>query len=235
MKTRASSGRVFWGLVFVALGTLLLLDQLDVADTADTVGTWWPMIIVTLGGWRLAVAGGRNLGALIVLLVGVTLQIDQLDVLGRSVWELAWPVALIVLGLWLLLRRPWARDGWPSDSARTSSDDDLDVLSLMSGNNQHITSRAWRGGEVTAIMGGAEIHLDDALPVEDGALLQATAIMGAVEIFVPPGWDVDVHATPLLGSVEDKRRHVTTTGDAHPPRLRLDATAIMGGVELKDA
>jgi hypothetical protein len=175
VKTRASSGHVFWGLVFVTLGTLLLLEQLEVADTADTAGTWWPMIIVALGAWRLSVSGGRNLGALVVLLVGVTLQIDQLEVLDRSVWELAWPVALIVLGLWLLLRRPWARDGWSFDSARTSSDDDLAVLSLMS------------------------------------------------------------DATPLLGSVEDKRRHATTTGDVHPPRLRLDATAIMGGVELKDA
>lgn len=235
MTTHRMNGRIVWGLILVALGILFLLDQLDVADAGDTIGTWWPMILIVIGGWGLVTSPGRNLGALILLLVGVTLQVDELDLLDTSVWDVAWPVALIAVGLWLVLRRPWGRPGPGTSSTETASGDDLDLFSLLAGRNQRISSRSWRGGEVTAILGGAEVHLDDAMPVEGGARLQATAIMGGVEVFIPAGWDVDLRGTPLLGGIEDKRRRVAANGDVARPKLRIDATAIMGGIELKDA
>jgi predicted membrane protein len=39
----------FWGLLFVILGILLLLDNLDIADFGEVVGTCWPIIIIILG------------------------------------------------------------------------------------------------------------------------------------------------------------------------------------------
>lgn len=229
------TGRALWGIFLIVLGTLFLLEQLDVAETGEILGTWWPMILVVLGGWGLITSSGRNLGALILLVVGAALQVDQLELLDTSVWEYAWPVGLILLGLWVLFRRSGGAAPWSGVSSSSDADDRTTVVAMLGGQDRRITSRAWRGGDVTAIMGGVELHLGDALPVEGGARLEVTAIMGGVDVFVPEGWEVDVRGTPFLGAVEDSRRRRSPVEGGPAPRLRIDATAIMGGVEINDA
>jgi len=44
-----ASGRLFWGNALIALGTLLLLDQLDILDFGQVVSDYWPLILVIIG------------------------------------------------------------------------------------------------------------------------------------------------------------------------------------------
>ena len=75
----------------------------------------------------------------------------------------------------------------------------------------------------------------DALPVAGGAHLRVTAVMGGVDIFVPRHWEVALHGTPLLGGIEDSRHPEVPQAGQPRPRLTIDATAVMGGIEIKDA
>jgi len=49
MKKKYSG--IMWGLVFIVIGTLMLLDRLDIIyfDFGDFIGTWWPLILVIVG------------------------------------------------------------------------------------------------------------------------------------------------------------------------------------------
>ena len=42
-------GRLYFGLIVVAVGVLLLLDQAGVLDAGEIFGTWWPVVLVAAG------------------------------------------------------------------------------------------------------------------------------------------------------------------------------------------
>lgn len=220
-------GRSLIGLLLVLFGGLLLLDQLGIVD--DVFGTFWPLILLGLGLWGLATTGLGNGGALVLVALGVIFLGQELEVLPEDVWTVIWPLALVGAGLWLLLGRTR-----PGPGRGRSTDDELSIVAVMGGRNEHVTSTTWRGGDITAIMGGVEVHLDEAIPVEEGAAIEITAIMAGVELYVPTDWQVEIHGTPLLGGIDDRRSRSAPSVPGRRPLLRVDATAIMGGIEIKD-
>jgi predicted membrane protein len=80
-------------------------------------------------------------------------------------------------------------------------------------------------------MGGVELDLRHATLAPDGAEVDATAIMGGVDLIIPRDWRVTVRGTPILGGVSNLAEGSSLPDDA--PRLRVDALAILGGVEIK--
>jgi predicted membrane protein len=219
-------GRVLWGIVLVVVGGVFLLDELGMVAAGDLIATWWPMILVVVGVHGLITSSTRNLGALILLFLGVTFQADALTTF--AVWSVAWPLAIVGLGVWLLLRRPAAPSAGTSSEART------DAFALMSERVERVTSREWEGGEVVTIMGSTEVHLEEAELAPGGAEITVTAIMGGTEVFVPDDWHVVVDGTPILGSVEDARREPALVLDEDRPLLRVRGVAILGGIEVRD-
>jgi hypothetical protein len=70
------AGSVWFGVVLVAVGLCGFLDAAGVVDSAQTIGQWWPLVIV---GWPLvemAAAKRVTLGGAICAAVGVTLLAD---------------------------------------------------------------------------------------------------------------------------------------------------------------
>jgi hypothetical protein len=209
---------------------LALVDTLGIADTSDVIGTWWPMVVIAFGLAGLIGQEGSRLGAGIVITVGVLLQLGQLDV-GDINWpSIIGPALLILIGLALLLR-PRHVVGPFGSASQVENGETLHTVALFSGSEPHVHSGAWQGGEATAIFGGVEVDLHDAVPVP-GARLQATALFGGVDIHVPEGWEVVLNGTGILGGVGDERRNRTAAQGA--PVLTVDATAIFGGVTVKD-
>jgi hypothetical protein len=121
------------------------------------------------------------------------------------------------------------RDARPRGE-RGSRDDWLDAVAVLSGRKERIRSRVWRGGRVTAIMGGVDIDLRDAAPAAEGAVLHVTVIMGGVDVRVPENWQVTLAGTPLLGGFDDKTRGGGESG----PVLTIRGSAVMGGVDVKN-
>jgi hypothetical protein len=84
--------------------------------------------------------------------------------------------------------------------------------------------------EVSAVMGGCDIDLRDAVPTSDPLVIQVFAMWGGIDIRVPPGWLIQNEAWPILGGIVD-----TTTPPAVPAhRVIVRGNAFMGGVEIKN-
>lgn len=84
--------------------------------------------------------------------------------------------------------------------------------------------------EVSAIMGGCDVDLRDAVPTTDPIAIQVFAMWGGIDIRIPPGWIVEIEAWPILGGVVDN-----TQAPALPShRVILRGMAFMGGVEIKN-
>jgi hypothetical protein len=96
------------------------------------------------------------------------------------------------------------------------------------------TDRRHRGPvahvEVSAVMGGCDIDLRDAVPTTDPLVIQVFAMWGGIDLRVPPGWLIQNEAWPILGGIVD-----STTPPAVPThRVILRGNAFMGGVEIKN-
>jgi hypothetical protein len=85
-------------------------------------------------------------------------------------------------------------------------------------------------------MGGAQLDLRRAaIPPGQEAVLDITAVLGGVEIFVPPHWEVSTPIMPLLAAVEDARLPPIQSDGTKPAagRLVLRGLVLLGSVEIK--
>ncbi|MCT2586157.1 DUF1707 and DUF2154 domain-containing protein [Actinophytocola sp. S1-96] len=83
-----------------------------------------------------------------------------------------------------------------------------------------------------AMMGGVEIDLTDARFEDAETTIQAFAVMGAVEIYVPDDITVQVNGTGFMGAFDNR---VQDQGQPHPgaPLVRITGFAFWGAVEIK--
>jgi hypothetical protein len=81
-----------------------------------------------------------------------------------------------------------------------------------------------------AVMGGATIDLQNAEFDGEVLVINALALMGAVEVIVPEGVDVDVSALALMGG-----RDVEVHGpvDVRAPLVQVRGAAVMGGLDVR--
>jgi predicted membrane protein len=216
------------GLLIIAVGIIFTLDNLGIADARGYL-RYWPAGLIAIGLLKLQQArgGGGAIGGLLIVAAGSWLLLESLDIVQISVWQL-WPVLLVLFGasmVWQGLRGRSCRTGKATDANATIS-----ALAVLGGVARGNNSRRFRGGDLTAIMGGCEIDLRQAA-IDGEAVLEVFAMWGGIQIRVPDDWTVTGRVTPLLGGFDDKTRPPQGAA-AH--RLVVRGVAIMGGVEVKN-
>ncbi len=235
-RRRSAAGRrtarLIFGLFVVAVGIVFTLDRLGLAEARPLL-RYWPLVLVALGLARALEPGCppcRFVGGLIALFGG-GLLLDNLDVIDLD-WDLVFPLLLVAVGsvvVWHALtggRRTGRGDGG-------GDGDTIDATALFSAVGRRPSSRSFRGGDVSAILGACDIDLRQADLAEGGAKLDVFTFWGGVEVRVPANWRVEVVGTPLLGGFADQtRQEGIAAGDER--KLVIDGLALMGGVEVKN-
>jgi len=83
-----------------------------------------------------------------------------------------------------------------------------------------------------AVMGGVEIDLTEARFEDAETTIQAFALMGGIDIYVPEDIAVQVNGTGFMGAFENR-----AADQAQPrpgvPLVKITGLAVMGGVEVK--
>jgi hypothetical protein len=213
--------RAFFGTLIVAVGALLLLDNLEVIDSGELIATWWPVAIIA-GGVLSYVANRRHvIMPLILVLAGVALLLRTTDTVDTL--DLVVPVVVILVGLFLLFGRSLG-------SKRTEVGNRITSFNLFSGSEVASNSPSFEGGTVGAVFGGAEVDLRQATIAPD-ATLDVFVAFGGVEVYVPRGWRVDINGFPLFGGFDNATVKEPLPADS--PLLRIDATVLFGGLDVK--
>ena len=83
------------------------------------------------------------------------------------------------------------------------ADDVVDVTAILGGFERRITSQHFKGGEVTALMGGCALDMRGA-QIDGEAVINVFAVWGGITIKCPPDWTVVLHGTPIMGGFEEK-------------------------------
>jgi predicted membrane protein len=220
--------QLLFGLGVIAVGVLFTLDNLHVIHAEDYL-QYWPLFLIAIGLLKLyQTRDGRSgtLGGLIFTVAGVWLLLEETAVIRVSFWDM-WPLLLVLFGIHLVWqgatgRRPGRPD---ADSNATVS-----ALAILGGVVRGNNSRQFRGGSLTAVMGGCDIDLRQAA-IDGEAVLDVSVMWGGIEIKVPEDWTVVSHVVPLMAGFEDKTR---PPQGATTHRLIIRGFAIMAGIEVKN-
>lgn len=219
-------GWILAGIGLIALGVILLVDQLGQWDAGGVISQWWPAIIIALGLSQLSSRPRPWLGSSIIVGIGAVLLVQQLGLLPEDTWQYLWPSLIILAGVWIIAAY------WRRKRRTVTAAESVTVFAVFGDARSASNAAAFSDGTVTAIFGEAELDLRDARLAPGGAEVAATAIFGDSRLVLPEGWEVELSTLPLLGDVQDKRKREEPVADG-APRLRVRAVAILGDVELQ--
>ena len=221
------TGQVILGAGIAVVGVLFTLDNLHILRARDYL-QFWPVALIAVGLVHVSQAksAAGTVGGGIWILAGTLLLGNRLGFFHTNIWSF-WPLILVLVGariVWQTMNTNRAVD--PGDPAATVSG-----IAVMGGFERRITSHQFRGGEITAFMGGGKLDLRDAMPAGGQAVLNIFAMMGGFEIVVPETWRVISEVTPFMGGIEDKSR---TSSNPNAPTLVIRGFMMMGGLTLKN-
>ena len=104
------------------------------------------------------------------------------------------------------------------------------MFSILGGTTRKGLWRPARNTQAVSVLGGIDLDYTEAEMPPGVTELNVFCLLGGVEIKVPPGINVEVHALPILGGVDNKSEQ---SGSSEDPVLRVRAITILGGVDIK--
>jgi hypothetical protein len=224
---RRSSGQALAGLMLLTLGSLLFAQNLDLLNIRQ-YWRYWPALPLAIGLLKLVTGGCRG-----DRVFGVVLSVfgaSQLaKVLGYWSPGPADVVALVLIGVGgtFIVRGLFGR---PEVDVRADSSDWISAIAVLAGFERSNNSANFRGGDLTAVMGGCQVDLRQAA-LRAPASIDVFVMWGGVELRVPEDWTVELRGTPILAGFVDKTRQPAV---ATEKRLVVRGVALMGGVEVKN-
>lgn len=245
-QKKRSGRKSFFGLFVIFLGAWWLLRRIRPEEVPDWILTW-PVLVIALGFVTLLSHGFRNAGAYILMFIGSFFLFRDYLAFPSGIDVYILPGLVMLLGLLILFkpkkkgRRGWGRryeNGKRIESNACSIDkeaeienaEQLDTLAVFSAVKKDIISKEFKGGEITAVMGGVELNFRTA-DIDDKAVIDLTLVMGGLKIIVPNHWDVQVNSTNIAGGVEDKRSYHLPEGQP-TKTLYINGTIVLGGIEI---
>jgi predicted membrane protein len=232
------------GVCLVLAGVVLALDQLGLLY-ANHLLRFWPAALIIIGLVMLQRREGQSaLRALVLIVVGGWLLLNTLGLVSLDLWEFLVPLLLVFFGARIMMRNRGSSSGAPpnlpgtgpqtgnSPAGGSGEPVHASLFSLLSGSKRRWGKSVFRGAEMTAVMGGCELDLRDALmSTGELAVIDVFAVMGGVTIFVPPHWTVSQEVEAIMGGVHDKTQSVPSNPAQH---LLVRGTVVMGGVEISN-
>lgn len=230
----------FWvGAIILLIGAFILLNRMDLFYFPGWLFSWKMMLVVAglIVGINKRFEG---IGWLVMILVGGFFLIDDIPGFPYDVDRYAFPVGIIIVGLFILGRavmgtgsREARKKNWGDGvvSMDEGGEDYFDLTTVFGGNKRKVFSKNFKGGETTCIFGGTDVDLSQA-DINGTVVIDVVQLFGGVKLIVPSNWELKSEVTAILGGVDDKRQ----SPQAYTPGKKLVITGFVmfGGVDIKN-
>jgi predicted membrane protein len=228
-----SSPRLILGVIVIVMGISMLADNLGWFSARYVLKILWPIALMGIGLSMVRdVTPRRRAWGLVIIIIGLWNLLQNFGWVHADLWHVLFPGILLFVGGTLVWRAhrgetnctdPIPHGEEPAEFVRT--------VALMSFSEIRPVSRPFRGGDLSAIMGGVRIDLRDARMEGDVATLDLFGFWGGIEIYLPPEWTVSSRVTTFLGGFFDARR---PTSVIPTKTLIVRGTNVMSGIEVKN-
>jgi predicted membrane protein len=217
------------GALLILLGTLVLLDHMNVIH-GERIWKYWPALLIVVGIAKI-VNEGKRVGGVVLTLLGAFLLAEHLGYTTLT-WGTVWPVILIAAGMAMI----WGRFDLPRlrPTVGVEGRDTIQAFALFGGVERRISVNNFRRGNVSAILGGVELDFRSADIEGEEAILYVEAIFGGIELTVPERWHVVYEGESIFGGYNDETRPPVVDAMATAPKkyLILRGRAVFGGISV---
>lgn len=227
-----------WGFIIVLVGVLLLLNNLNITDLdiGELIHTYWPAVFIIWGldsiMERRKSHSNANLifgGILVVLGAAlISRKLGYLDFDFSIIWNLIWPLFLILIGVNIL------KSGALREKGSTA---------ILSGVEKKRNSWKLTDNSFLALMGGIDLDMTIAEIPQEQTNVDLTAIMGGIDIIAPRDVNIVCTNTSILGGMEFfgddsggifMSKKFERKADIETDRtIYINSRCIMGGIDIK--
>lgn len=228
--------RVLIGALFLLIGAVLTLDNLDILDfdLPRYVFRWHTFLIVI--GIFLATVREKVGFGITLIIIGSIFLLDSMadyywwDYDFRDIFRL-WPLVFVAIGASLILKKTSHKD-----YEKKNIDGDLDFvdeLAVFGGAERMVTSKQFKGGKLTSIFGGTDLNLMNANLNHGTNVLDVFILFGGCDIRVPSDMNVKVKVTAIFGGFSDERKMIAENDANNGKELIVQGLVLFGGGSVK--
>ncbi len=228
--------KVFGALIFIIIGVVFSLKNMNLLSGID-IWRYWPALFVIFA--IMSMFYKQYIQAFIHLILGILLLGHNLGYI-KFEWRYVWPVLLIILGVVMLKHVLFYNKIKEEEDVGDDLNNMIKLEYFMGGGETKNSSQNFKGGSITAFLGGTKIDLRKA-KIETRATIDIVALWGGVELIVPRDWQIRVSARQFLGGVGDRTDNPVESEKSNSddflqsrPVLEISGTLMMGGVEIKN-
>lgn len=221
---------ILWGIVLIVAGVLFALNAFEITDIDIFFDGWWTLFIIIPCSIGMFTEKDKT-GNIIGFLIGVFLLLCCQDVLGFDMlWKLAVPAIIVIVGVKMIAGGLFGgKSAEINKKMKDSGGFIRNTTAVFSGPDVTLDGEKFDGAELNAIFGGIKYNLTNAV-IEKDCVINATAVFGGIDIFLPPDVNVKTSSTSLFGGVSDKTKR---TASDSAVTVYVKGNCLFGGVDIK--
>ena len=218
---------VLLGVMLVVIGIILGLNASGITSINIFFDGWWTLFIIVPCVCGLFTNYDKS-GDIIGICIGVFLFLCCQDIFSfHLLWKLMIPAIIVIIGAKMILGNVFGKQEFKKLDGSNSSI--KNSTAMFSGSKLDYTGEVFEGAQLDAVFGGVKCDLRGAV-INGDCVINASAIFGGIDIYVPYGINVKVNSTSIFGGVSGKENR---NNPANQHTLYLNATCLFGGVEIK--
>lgn len=223
-------GNILWGIVFIIVGLIFGLNALEITDINIFFDGWWTLFIIVPCFIDFFKDNDKT-GDIVGFVIGVVLLLCCQGILNFDVvGKLLFPAILVIIGLSFIFKDSINRKIRKEiKKLNHNHSEEQEYCATFGGQNISFNQEEFKGCDLNAVFGGVECDLRGSIIKED-VVINASAIFGGIDIYIPDDVNVKITSTPIFGGVSNKKSNPKIDGNK---TIYINATCIFGGVEIK--
>ena len=240
------STKIIWGVALILVGVIVALNRLDILTVNLFFDGWWTLFIIlpcAFGLFRRENVTGNFIG----IVIGAALFLLQQEWVNFDlIRKLFLPVLLVAIGVGVIFSNKEKSeiedeieeienrqsDGIEMNDSVSRESKILNGFAAFSGVKFAANGEEVEGGELTAVFGGVDYDLRNAV-FKEKTVLNVSAIFGGVDIVFPENVIVKIKPTSIFGGTSDKRTVLNAKAGDGAPVVYVNALSMFGGVKIK--
>jgi predicted membrane protein len=230
--------KILAGLFVIFFGSVFLAHQYGI-NTPDGLLSWKSFLIAA-GIVSLVRHNFRHFAGYAMIGIGATFLLD--DYYPQLIdTKLILPIIVILFGVVMIgkatnlfgskKKRSRKHVIFDEDNVITG-DDFIEATAIFGGVKRNVTSKNFRGADITTVFGGTEINLTKA-EIKGPITINSRTAFGGVTLIVPSNWQVRSDVIAIFGAVEDQRGAAGDNQIDDNMVVTLEGTCVFGGVEIQ--